>query len=60
MNNEKIFLVQTTTPKLKQIEELERRYFELQMCDHWDSSDYRYAEELRNKIKKLKELKEEN
>jgi len=57
MNNEKIFLVQTTTPKLKQIEELERRYFELQMCDHWDSSDYRYAEELRNKIKELKEVK---
>lgn len=55
MNNEKIFLVQTTTPKLKQIEELERRYFELQMCDHWDSSDYRYAEELRQKIKQLKE-----
>lgn len=55
MNNEKLFLVQTTTPKLKQIEELERRYFELQMCDHWDSSDYRYAEELRQKIKQLKE-----
>lgn len=54
MNNEKIFLVQTTTPKLKQIEELERRYFELQMCDHWDSSDYRYAEELREQIKKMK------
>ena len=57
MNNEKIFLMQTTTPRLKQIEELERRYFELQMCDHWDSSDYRYAEELRNKIKELKEVK---
>lgn len=55
MSNKKIFLATTTTPKLKQIEELERRYFELQMCDHWDSSDYRYAEELRNKIKELKE-----
>ena len=55
MNNEKLFLVQTANPKLKQIEELERRYFELQMCDHWDSSDYRYAEELRQKIKQLRE-----
>lgn len=54
MSNKKIFLATTTTPKLQEIEELERRYFELQMCDHWDSSDYRYAEELRQKIKQLK------
>ena len=36
------------------VEELENKYFMLQMCDHWDSSDYRYAEELRQKIKQLK------
>lgn len=36
------------------LEELENRYFMLQMCDHWDSSDYRYAQELREKINKLK------
>ena len=42
-----------TTPET--IEELEHRYFMLQMQDTWDSSDYRYAEELRQKIKKLKE-----
>ena len=37
------------------LENLENRYFMLQMQDHWDSSDYRYAEELREKINKLKE-----
>jgi len=41
----------------KSLDELENAYFMLQMCDHWDSSDYRYAEELRNKIKELKEVK---
>ena len=39
------------------LENLENRYFMLQMQDHWDSSDYRYAEELREKINKLKERK---
>ncbi len=37
------------------LEELEHKYFMLQMQDHWDSSDYRYADELREKIRKLKE-----
>lgn len=37
------------------LEELEQKYFMLEMQDHWDSSDYRYASELREKIKKLKE-----
>lgn len=36
------------------LEELEHAYFMLQMCDHWDSSDYKYAAELREKIKELK------
>lgn len=37
------------------LEELEERYFILQMSDVWDSSDYKYADELREKIRKLKE-----
>ena len=39
------------------LEELEQRYFMLQMQDVWDSSDYRYADELRQKINELKEAK---
>jgi len=39
------------------LEELERRYFMLQMQDCWDSSDYRFADELRRKINQLKEEK---
>lgn len=37
------------------IEELEHKYFMLEMQDTWDSRDYKYADELRNKIKKMKE-----
>lgn len=37
------------------LEELEQRYFMLQMQDCWDSSDYKYADELRQKINQLKE-----
>lgn len=37
------------------LEKLEQRYFMLQMQDTWDSNDYRYADELREKIRKLKE-----
>lgn len=37
------------------LEELEHKYFMLEMQDSWDSSDYRYADELREKIRKLKE-----
>lgn len=43
----------------KSLDELENAYFMLQMCDHWDKDDYRYAEELRGKIKKMKEEKNE-
>ena len=39
---------------MKTLEQLENYYFMLQMQDHWDSSDYRYADELREEIKKLK------
>lgn len=41
--------------KMETLEQLEERYFILQMQDSWDSSDYKYADELREKIKKLKE-----
>lgn len=37
------------------LEELEEKYFMLEMQDVWSSRDYKYADELRNKIKKLKE-----
>ncbi len=41
----------------KELDELEEREFMLQMCDHWDSSDYRYHDELCEQIKnKKKEL----
>lgn len=36
------------------LEELEHRYFMLEMQDSWDSSDYKYADELRERIKELK------
>ena len=39
---------------MEELEELERKYFLLEMQDHWDSSDYKYAEELREKIKRIK------
>lgn len=37
------------------LEELEEKYFMLEMQDTWSSRDYQYADELRNKIKKMKE-----
>ena len=37
------------------IEELEEKYFMLETQDTWSSRDYRYADELRQKIKKLRE-----
>ena len=40
---------------LETIEELEEKYFMLEMQDTWSSRDYKYADELRNKIKKMKE-----
>ena len=40
---------------METLEELEHRYFMLEMQDSRDSSDYRYADELREKIKKLRE-----
>ena len=40
---------------METLKELEHQYFMLKMQDSWDSSDYRYADELREKIRKLKE-----
>lgn len=40
---------------LKEIEELEDKYFMLQMVDRWTDGDFRYAQELRQKIKEKKE-----
>lgn len=40
---------------METLEEVEHKYFMLEMQDTWDSSDYRYAEGLREKIRKLKE-----
>lgn len=37
------------------LEQLEQDYFMLNMKDRWDSSDYRYANQLEEKIRKLKE-----
>lgn len=37
------------------LEELEEKYFMLEMQDTWSSREYKYADELRNKIKKMKE-----
>ncbi len=38
----------------EKLEELEHKYFILEMKDTWDSKDYRYADELKEKIKNLK------
>lgn len=38
----------------EKLKELEDEYFMLQMQDVWDSEDYRYAEYLREQIKKTK------
>ncbi len=39
---------------METLDQLEHKYFLLEMQDHWDSEDYREADELREKIKKLK------
>lgn len=39
----------------KKLEDLESKYYYLQMQDHWDSSDYKYADELREEIKRCKD-----
>lgn len=39
---------------METLEQIEYKYFLLEMKDKWDSEDYRYANELREKIRKLK------
>lgn len=39
----------------EEIKKLEEEYFMLQMKDGWEESDYKFARELRDRIKKLKE-----
>ena len=45
--------------KEETLEELEHKYFMLQMADTWDASDYRFAEKLREKMRKLREKAKE-
>ena len=40
---------------MEKIEQLKERLFMLKMQDHWDSSDYKYADELERKIRRLEE-----
>ena len=39
----------------EEIKKLEEEYFMLQMQDGWSEEDYKFAQELRDRIKKLKE-----
>lgn len=39
---------------METLEQLERKYFLLEMQDKWDSEDYKYADELKEKIKEAK------
>lgn len=38
-----------------ELEELESKYFMLKMVDTWTSEDYRYADELQQQIRTVKE-----
>lgn len=37
------------------LEDLEQKYFILNMQDKWNAEDYKFADELKDKIKKVKE-----
>ena len=43
----------------KELEDLEHKEFMLQMIDHWTQEDYRYDNELHQKIMKVKKEIEE-
>lgn len=43
----------------KKLEDLEHREFMVQMIDHWTQEDYRYDNELHQKIMKVKKEIEE-
>lgn len=40
---------------METLKQLEHKYFLLEMQDKWNSEDYKYANELREKVRKLKE-----
>lgn len=40
---------------METLKQLEYKYFLLEMQDKWDSEDYRYADELKEKIRKARE-----
>ena len=39
---------------METLEQLEHKYFILEMQDKWDSGDYKYVNELKEKIKEAK------
>lgn len=39
---------------METLEQLEHKYHLLEMQDHWDSEDYKYANELKEKIKETR------
>ena len=41
--------------KQKELEELEHKYFMLQMADTWGPEEHAFAEDLREKMKKIRE-----
>ena len=41
--------------KQKELEELEHKYFMLQMADTWGPEEHAFAEDLRAKMKKIRE-----
>ena len=43
----------------KELEELEHKEFMVQMINHWSAEDYRYDDELHEKIMKVKKEMEE-
>lgn len=39
---------------METLKQLEYKYYLLEMQDHWESEDYKYADELKEKIKEVK------
>ena len=39
----------------RELRKLEQKLFLLEMQDHWNANDFKYANELRSQIKELKE-----
>lgn len=44
---------------METLEQLENKYFLLEMKDTWDREDYKYADELKEKIKEAKNGREQ-